>query len=102
MSIKYRYRPYHLLSESEQWRVDMVCTVVIAKLSGISIVVLDRLDILDLRSRQMIMRWLSEQHKKMQSIVLATLKAPLPSRTKLDSSKEMLHWLHSRRLWARE
>lgn len=88
MSIRYGYRPYQMLSESEKWRVDMICTAVIAKLSGINIVVLDRLDILDLTSRGLVMRWLSEQHGEMQSIVMATLKAPIPNREWMVS-----HWL---------
>lgn len=51
-------RPYQLLSESEQWRVDAMVAQVVAELSGIKIVMLDRVDVLDLPGRQQLLTWM--------------------------------------------
>lgn len=44
-------RPYALLSESERWRADTQIALALADLSGLRLVALDRVDILDLPSR---------------------------------------------------
>lgn len=68
---------YELLSESEQWRVDAMLAEAIAHLSGLRMLVLDRMDVLDLTSRISCLTWLSEiggrDHDTI--IVMATLKA---------------------------
>lgn len=44
-------RAYALLSESEKWRCDTVLAIVIANMSGIRFVMLDRFDVLDIEGR---------------------------------------------------
>lgn len=68
--------PYHLLSESARWRVDAVLAYVIAKKAGIPIVVLDRMDVLDLDNRQAFAHWLQDAAEEDGPMVLcmATLK----------------------------
>ena len=51
-------RPYHLLSESEKWRVDTAVSYAFSKLSNWKIFVIDRFDVLDLPSRLPVMKWL--------------------------------------------
>jgi hypothetical protein len=57
MSITAAGRAYNLLSESEQWRVDAMIAQVVAELSGIKILMLDRVDVLDLPGRAQLLEW---------------------------------------------
>lgn len=78
MSITADDRPYALLSESEQWRVDAMIAVAIAHLSKLKLVVLDRVDVLDLPSRGALFDWLDEMtgFQVLDSAILCgTLKA---------------------------
>ena len=88
MVVRFGRRPYHLISESEQWRADLLLTMAIAQLSGIGFIVVDRLDILDLRSRQQVMNWLFGMSDIIQVIVFATLKSAVPAGEGITS-----HWL---------
>jgi len=75
-------RLYGLLSESERWRADALLAVTIAQLSGLRLVVLDRLDVLDATGREDALFWLSDVAEAGQidtAIVLATLKAAPPA-----------------------
>ena len=70
-------RLYGLLSESEKWRCDALLTAAIAQLSGIGLMVLDRLDVLDIPSRTQALKWLVKLTKAgdLQSVIVAgTLK----------------------------
>ncbi len=58
MSITALGRPYQLLSESEQWRTDAMIAEVVAELSGLRILMLDRFDVLDLPGRAQCLEWL--------------------------------------------
>ena len=55
----YDNRPYHLLSESEQWRVDTAISYVFSQLADTRIFAIDRFDVLDLPSRLPVMKWLN-------------------------------------------
>jgi ABC-type hemin transport system ATPase subunit len=57
MAITAAGRAYNLLSESEQWRVDAMIAQVVAELSGIKILMLDRVDVLDLPGRAQLLEW---------------------------------------------
>lgn len=50
-SLWYEGRPYAMLSESEQWRVDFLMTLVLAKREGTRLLLLDRLDLLHPQAR---------------------------------------------------
>lgn len=54
-------RPYDLLSESEKWRVDAMLAEAISRLSGLGILVLDRIDCLDLQGRCDLVAWLDDR-----------------------------------------
>lgn len=58
MDITAGKRAYGLLSESEQWRVDAMIAQSIAKISGHKILMLDRMDVLDLPGRSQLLGWL--------------------------------------------
>lgn len=82
MAITVGSRLYGLLSESERWRADALLAVTIAQLSGLRLVVLDRLDVLDAAGREDALFWLSDVAEAGQidrAIVLATLKAAPPA-----------------------
>lgn len=81
MSITADGRLYQLLSESEQYRVDTIIAAAIAKMSGERILLLDRVDMLDLRGRMELLMWLDQlaENGEIESAILcATLKA-MPS-----------------------
>jgi hypothetical protein len=58
MAITANGRPYQLLSESEQWRVDAMVAQVVAELSGLKVLMLDRVDVLDLPGRAQLLEWM--------------------------------------------
>lgn len=60
MAITADGRQYCLLSESEKWRVDCLLALVVAKLSGLKLVVLDRFDVLDVAGRKDLLALLDE------------------------------------------
>ena len=71
-------RPYALLSESEKWRVDAMLAEAITHLSGLRMLVLDRMDVLDLQGRSDLLGWLDELAEVGEletALVFATLKA---------------------------
>ena len=88
MAITASGRPYALLSESEQWRVDLLLTVAIAHLSGLLLVMVDRFDVLDLPSRGQCIGWLQRLTGagQLDTVILCgTLKAVPPSNPKLQT-----------------
>lgn len=71
-------RPYNLLSESEKWRADAMVAVTVARLSGIKILMLDRVDVLDLPGRSTLLGWLNTlvlDGDIETALLFATLKA---------------------------
>jgi hypothetical protein len=82
LSLTYAGRAYALCSESERWRADALFAVVVAILSGVRLVTLDRFDVLDPESRGEALDWLENLGGDADSpalidtiIVTATLKA---------------------------
>jgi hypothetical protein len=72
-------RPYALLSESEQWRVDAMLAEAIAHLSGVKLLVLDRADVLDAKGREDLWAWLDVLASSGEidtALVFATLPMP--------------------------
>ena len=68
-------RPYALLSESAKWRADASIADAVSFLSGIGILILDGLDVLDLSNRAAMMKWAQSIMGDYDSILLfATLK----------------------------
>ncbi|HCF6020803.1 AAA family ATPase [Pseudomonas aeruginosa] len=73
-------RLYGLLSESERWRCDATLALAIATISGLRLVLLDRLDVLDLPSRSQaiaLMRAMTSDREIDSVIVAGTLKEPM-------------------------
>lgn len=60
MTIRYGERLYSLCSESERWRADAMIAVSIAVLSGLKLVLLDRMDVLQVSARGDLLAWLDE------------------------------------------
>ena len=96
MAVTAAGRTYGLLSESERWRADAALGDALAHLSGVRLLALDRIDVLDLAERQVLVRWaltLADEH---DTVLLAgTLKAPprLPAAIDVD-------WIERGRLGA--
>ncbi len=79
MAITADGRPYRLLSESEQWRTDAMIAEAISQLSHLHILMLDRMDVLELSARGDLLGWLADLADADQietALVFATLKAP--------------------------
>lgn len=94
-------RPYALLSESEKWRADAMLGEAIAHLSGLRILLLDRMDVLDLPARSQLLGWLhvlAEAREVDSVIVLATLKA-VPG---VLPETFAAHWIEGGQLVGRE
>lgn len=71
-------RPYALLSESERWRCDAMLAYALARVSKLGILMLDRMDVLDIAGRGQCIAWLADaiaQGEIQTAIVCATLKA---------------------------
>ena len=71
-------RPYALLSESEKWRADAMIAEAVSFLSGVRLLVLDRVDVLDLDGRADLLYWmdgLAEDGEIDSALLFATLKA---------------------------
>ena len=95
MTVYCGHRPYQLCSESEQWRINASMAIAIATLSGVGFSVLDRMDVLDLRSREKLMAFLysltcpsKTALGEFSCVVLATLKEPPKERPGF-----VVHWL---------
>lgn len=72
-------RPYHLLSESEQWRTDAMIAEAVSHLSSTSLLVLDRADVLEPAARGELFAWLDTlavEGEIATALVFMTLKAP--------------------------
>jgi hypothetical protein len=81
MTLSYGGRMYELNSESGQWRFDCLVALAIAQISDLRMVVLDRFDVLDLKSRGALMKMLMELGRigaMHTSIMCGTMKE-LPS-----------------------
>lgn len=77
MSITANGRVYALLSESEKWRVDAHIVEMISHLSGLKLMLIDRMDVLDMPSRGQCLGWLdllASEGDVDTIIVAATLK----------------------------
>lgn len=71
-------RPYALLSESEKWRADAMIAEAISHISGLKLLVLDRMDVLDVAGREDIIYWLgclAEDGEIETALLFATLKS---------------------------
>ena len=84
MTLSYGGRIYELNSESGQWRFDCLMALAIAQISELRLVVLDRFDVLDQKSRSALMHMLIELGKMElmhSSILCGTMKElpPLPT-----------------------
>ena len=94
MAITADGRQVWLLSESERWRVDAMLAECIAHLSGLRLLVLDRMDVLDLPARGELLGWLdtlADLGELDTALVFATLKA-MPSN--LPATIDA-HWLQA-------
>lgn len=68
-------RPYQLLSESARWRADTAIAEAISHLSGLRLLVIDRMDVLDMKNRQAFMKWIHGLIDDYDTVLIfATLK----------------------------
>lgn len=100
MAITANGRAYGLLSESERWRCDAMLAEAIAHVSGTGLLVLDRMDVLDLQGRSDLLEWLgvlADTGEIATALVFATLKAVPQSLPQGITA----HWLEAGRLVSR-
>lgn len=81
MTLSYGGRIYELNSESGQWRFDCLMALAIAQISDLRIVVLDRFDVLDQKSRGALLGMLGELGRMglMHNSIMAGTMKSLPS-----------------------
>lgn len=87
-------RAYALLSESEKWRVDAMIAEAISHLSGVKLLVLDRVDVLGLEGREDLLYWLdglAGDGSIETALLFATLKA-IPAQLPAGVSA---HWIEN-------
>lgn len=60
MNITVAGLPYALMSESAKWRADCLLAEAISHISGLRLLVIDRMDVLDGKSRGVFFNWLDE------------------------------------------
>ncbi len=77
MELRLNGRAYALLSESEQWRVDVAISLAVCGAGGVPLLLIDRLDVIEPANRMPILHWLAgiTSAGGPQVIVAATLKA---------------------------
>ena len=88
MSITFGGRLYGLCSESEKWRADALIALAIAQISQLRLVMLDRFDVLDSKSRQRLLGMLLklDQLGAMDTMIIAgTMKQPMPPHASYES-----------------
>jgi hypothetical protein len=91
MDILVDNRTFGLQSESSQWRAQATITEAISAISEVGLLVLDRIDVLDLPNRGKLIKWIIGVAKAHNNIILiGTLKEPpkLPPAVKV-------HWLEN-------
>lgn len=78
MNIYMDGRPYSLQSESSKWRCDAMIAEAISHLTKTGVLVLDRVDVLDMASRVQLIKWMVAISKSEYDSILmfATLKEP--------------------------
>lgn len=79
MEIMSGTRHYRMLSESEQYRADAMIAEAISHISGVKLLVLDRVDVLEPSGRGALVDWLdylAESGEVETAILFATLKEP--------------------------
>ncbi|WP_429499066.1 AAA family ATPase [Robbsia andropogonis] len=101
MAITSDDRPYALLSESEKWRVDAMIAVAIAHLSKLGMVMLDRVDVLDLESRGDLLEWLDEL-AEFNDIECAILCGTLKAVPAVLNEPDRSQWLQISGYWIEE
>ena len=77
MSITAEGRIYDVLCESEKWRVDAMIAEAISSISGIGVLMLDRVDVLEIPARVELLLWLDGRAKEgslTSALLFATLK----------------------------
>jgi hypothetical protein len=77
MSITAEGRIYDLLCESEQWRVDAMIAEAISSISGLGVLMLDRVDVLEIPARVELLLWLNGRANEgtlTSALLFATLK----------------------------
>lgn len=85
-------RDYALLSESEQWRTNALIAEAISHLAGVKLLVLDRIDVLDMLGREDLLYWLDgmaecgEIDTALLFGTMKTLPSALPDRVEA-------HWI---------
>lgn len=94
MTIRAGRRDYRLLSESERYRVDAMIAEAIASESGIRLLVLDRIDVLDPAGRMDLIDWvdtLADEGQVESVLLFATLKG----RPDIDRESTESFWIEN-------
>lgn len=86
-------RPYALLCESEQWRVNAMVAEAISHVSEMYIIVLDRFDVLDIAGRTQLLQWmehLADTGQIETALLFGTMKS-----ASWNTAQARSHWLEN-------
>lgn len=90
MELRYGAIPYALASDSQQWRIRAAIGYVLAVMGGLGVMILDKFDVVQVKSRGPILAWLAKQ-QEVQVVLCGTLK----ERPKLPEPPFQIVWLES-------
>ena len=82
--------PYELLSESAQWRISAVVADAIASMSGVRLLILDRMDVVDVDTRPMVLKWAC--HLAQSDFDTVLVMATLRTKPQANGPYEV-HWM---------
>jgi hypothetical protein len=92
MQVRQGTRLYGLHSESAQWRIDAMLAEAIAHLSGLKLMILDRIDVLDINNRLRLVGWANKIKDEYDTIMLLGTLKELP---KNMPNGFAAHWLQA-------
>lgn len=96
MEIMVEQLPYAIMSESAKWRADTLLTEAISHVSGLKLLVLDRMDVLDGKSRVGLFVWLHELAGKNEidtALVMGTMKPEQAESVSNAFDSVSVHWM---------
>ena len=99
-TLSYDGRPYAMLSESEQWRVDFVMMLLIAKHEGTKLLLIDRLDLLHPQARPGVLQALAKM--RVPAVVGMTARDPEAVPDLAKAGLGVSAWLGGGKLEVRE
>lgn len=92
MAITVNGKGYGLLSESAKWRADAAVTETISLMSGMKLLILDRVDVLDIPNRQKLINWIDSIKPEYDTILMMGTFKQMPTGVSNDFG---VYWMEN-------